>query len=82
VAASPCPSPSTTDGRPTSVPPGQGFRPAGDPSLLLAASDGHPAILVVLDLEGDAITIRSAGVDPETIPGFLQRLGRVFGRPG
>jgi hypothetical protein len=64
--------------RPAPAPDG-GFRAAGDASALLAASDGHPAVLVVLDLEGDAISIRCAGVDPATVPGLLERLGRLLG---
>jgi hypothetical protein len=59
--------------------PDGGFRAAGDASALLAASDGHPAVLIVLDPENDTIRVRCAGVDPATVPVFLQRLGRLVG---
>jgi hypothetical protein len=48
---------------------------------LLAVSGGRPIIQIVLDLENDVTSIRSAGVDGAAIPALILRLGEALSGP-
>jgi hypothetical protein len=45
---------------------------------LLALSGGLPVIQIVLDLESDLTSIRSAGIDGAAVPRLLPRPGRAL----
>jgi len=45
---------------------------------LLLASGGKPVIQIVLDLEEDVISIRTAGLDGAAVPALILRVGRAL----